>query len=198
MPHRPRCKLLLLAEILVSGIQVSFCFPRFFLHGRPASNWLTCSWGIIRSRCILYASAYQTRPARERRTGRPRQWPTAFVPGRIEQGISTLMLRRTHSRQIHAGVSFAEMAARSFTGLERKGGRCCTAPLRRAWRLTSWPCPAFMESVKQAQAGSDPAHGVPVPERHPAPHKKQPRFCGQGCLSFYRGQCFVSAASFPS
>ena len=37
--------------------------------------------------------------------------------GRIKQGISALMLRRTHSRQLHAGASFAEMAARSFTGL---------------------------------------------------------------------------------
>lgn len=110
-----------------------------FLYGRPASNWLTCSWGIVRSRIILYASAYQTRPARERRTGRPRQWPTAFVPGRIEQGISTLMLRRTRSRRFHAGAAFAEMAARSFTGLERKGGRCCTAPFRYVGRLISWP-----------------------------------------------------------
>ena len=135
---------------------------------------------------------------REHRTGRPRQWPTAFVPGRIEQGISTLMLRRTRSRHIHAGAASARTAARFCIGLERKGGRCCTAPLRRAGRLTSWPCPAFMESVKQAQMGFGPIHSAPVPERHPAPHKKQPRFCGQGCLSFYRGQCFVSAASIPS
>ena len=60
-----------------------------------------------------------------------------FCPERIEQGISALMLRRTHSRQIHAGASFAEMAARSFTGLERKGGRCCTAPFRYVGRLIS-------------------------------------------------------------
>ena len=118
-----------------------------------------------------------------------------FWPEQVEQGVSALTLRRTRSRHIHAGAASARTAARFFIGLERKGGRCCTAPLRRAGRLTSWPCPAFMESVKQAQAGSDPAHGVPVPEGHPAPHKKQPRFCGQGCLLFHRGQCFVSAAS---
>lgn len=46
--------------------------------------------------------------------------PTAFVPGRIEQGISTLMLRRTHSRQIHAGASFAEMAPGLSPGLNGK------------------------------------------------------------------------------
>lgn len=186
MPHRPRCKLLLLAEILVSGIQVSFCFPRFFLHGRPASNWLTCSWGIIRSRCILYASAYQTRPARERRTGRPRQWPTAFVPGRIEQGISTLMLRRTHSRQIHAGVSFAEMAARSFTGLERKGGRCCTAPFRYAGQPVS-KFPGFHGKQPRRRRGLTPFAALPPSstsayKKCSAPYKKQPRFCGAGLL----------------
>ena len=59
------------------------------------------------------------RPARQRehRAGRPRQRPTAFVPGRIEQGISTLMLRRTRSRRFHVGAAFAEMAARFCTGL---------------------------------------------------------------------------------
>lgn len=105
-----------------------------------------------------------------------------FWPEQVEQGVSALTLRRTRSRHIHAGTASARTAARGFIGLERKGGRCYTAPLRRARRLTSWPCPAFMESVKQAQAGSGPAHDVPVPEGHPAPHKKQPRFCGQGCL----------------
>ncbi len=105
-----------------------------------------------------------------------------FWPEQVEQGVSALTLRRTRSRRIHAGAASARTAARFCIWLERKGGRCCTAPLRRAGRLTSWPCPAFMESVKQAQAGSGPAHGVPVPEGHPAPHKKQPRFCGQGCL----------------
>lgn len=103
----------------------------------PAGRFGSVAAIIVRSRIILYASAYQTRPARERRTGRPRQWPTAFVPGRIEQGISTLMLRRTRSRRFHAGAAFAEMAARSFTGLERKGGRCCTAPFRYVGRLIS-------------------------------------------------------------
>lgn len=198
MPHRPRCKLLLLAEILVSGIQVSFCFPRFFLHGRPASNWLTCSWGIIRSRCILYASAYQTRPARERRTGRPRQWPTAFVPGRIEQGISTLMLRRTHSRQIHAGVSFAEMAARSFTGLERKGGRCCTAPFRYAGQPVS-KFPGFHGKQPRRRRGLTPFAALP-PIRSALRHiKSSPASAVQGCLSYAREELrFVSAALFLS
>lgn len=198
MPHRPRCKLLLLAEILVSGIQVSFCFPRFFLHVRPASNWLTCSWGIIRSRCILYASAYQTRPARERRTGRPRQWPTTFVPGRIEQGISTLMLRRTHSRQIHAGASFAEMAARSFTGLERKGGRCCTAPFRYAGQPVS-KFPGFHGKQPRRRRGLTPFAALP-PIRSALRHiKSSPASAVQGCLSYAREElCFVSAALFLS
>lgn len=106
-----------------------------------------------------------------------------FWPEQVEQGVSALTLRRTRSRHIHAGAASARTAARFCIGLERKGGRCCTAPLRRAGRLTSWPCPAFMESVKQAQMGFGPIHSAPVPERHPAPHKKQPRFCGQGCLS---------------
>lgn len=114
-----------------------------------------------------------------------------FWPEQVEQGVSALTLRRTRSRHIHAGAASARTAARFCIGLERKGGRCCTAPLRRAGRLTSWPCPAFMESVKQAQMGFGPIHSAPVPERHPAPHKKQPRFCGQGCLSFYRGQCSI-------
>lgn len=91
-----------------------------------------------------------------------------FWPEQVEQGVSALTLRRTRSRHIHAGAASARTAARFFIGLERKGGRCCTAPLRRARRLTSWPCPAFMESVKQAQAGSGPAHGVPVSKGHPA------------------------------
>ena len=196
--HHPRCKLLHLAEIPVSDIQVSFRFPHFFLHGRPASNWLTCSWGIIRSRCILYASAYQTRPARERRTGRPRQWPTAFVPGRIEQGISTLMLRRTHSRQIHAGASFAEMAARSFTGLERKGGRCCTAPFRYAGQPVS-KFPGFHGKQPRRRRGPTPFAALP-PIRSALRHiKSSPASAVQGCLSYAREElCFVSAALFLS
>lgn len=139
-------------------------------------------------------------PLRKRGTERDGHCNVAccFWPEQVEQGVSALTLRRTRSRHIHAGAASARTAARFCIGLERKGGRCCTAPLRRAGRLTSWPCPAFMESVKQVQMGFGPIHSAPVPERHPAPHKKQPRFCGQGCLSFYRGQCFVSAASFPS
>ena len=144
------------------------------------------------------ALAYQTRSVREVQSGAATAMACCFWPEQVEQGVSALTLRRTRSRHIHAGAASARTAARFFIGLERKGGRCCTAPLRRARRLTSWPCLAFMESVKQAQAGFGPAHGVPVPEGHPAPYKKQPRFCGQGCLLFHRGQCFVSAASFPS
>lgn len=76
-------------------------------------------------------------PGKRVRAGRPIAVAYRFCPGRIKQGISALMLRHTHSRQLHAGASFAEMAARSFTGLERKGGRCCTAPFRYAGRLIS-------------------------------------------------------------
>lgn len=121
-----------------------------------------------------------------------------FWPEQVEQGVSALTLRRTRSRHIHAGAASARTAARFFIGLERKGGRCCTAPLRRAGRLTSWPCPAFMESVKQAQAGSGPAHSVPVPEGHPAPYKKQPRFCGQGCLFIVSSGTMLCISSIVS
>ena len=160
MPHRPRCKLLLLAEIPVSGIQVSFCFPHFFLHGRPASNWLTCSWGIIRSRCILYASSYQARPVKRAPGGAAAATAYRFCPERIEQSISALMLRRIHSRQLHAGASFAEMAARSFTGLERKGGRCCTAPFRYAGQPVS-KFPGFHGKQPRRRRGLAPFAALP-------------------------------------
>ena len=198
MPHRPRCKLLLLAEILVSGIQVSFCFPRFFLHGRPASNWLTCSWGIIRSRRILYASAYQTRPAKRAPGGAAAATAYRFCPERIEQSISALMLRRTHSRQLHAGASFAEMAARSFTGLERKGGRCCTAPFRYAGQPVS-KFPGFHGKQPRRRWGLTPFAALP-PIRSTLRHiKSSPASAVQGCLSYAREElCFVSAALFLS
>lgn len=198
MSHRPRCKLLLLAEIPVSGIQVSFCFPHFFLHGRPASNWLTCSWGIIRSRCILYASAYQTRPAKRAPGGAAAATAYRFCPERIEQSISALMLRRTHSRQLHAGASFAEMAARSFTGLERKGGRCCTAPFRYAGQPVS-KFPGFHGKQPRRRWGLTPFAALP-PIRSTLRHiKSSPASAVQGCLSYAREElCFVSAALFLS
>lgn len=198
MPHRPRCKLLLLAEIPVSGIQVSFCFPHFFLHGRPASNWLTCSWWIIRSRCILYASAYQTRPVKRAPGGAAAATAYRFCPGRMKQGISALMLRRTHSRQLHAGASFAEMAARSFTGLERKGGRCCTAPFRYAGQLVS-KFPGFHGKQPRRRRGLTPFAALP-PIRSALRHiKSSPASAVQGCLSYAKEElCFVSAASFFS
>mgnify|MGYP000513794338 CR=1 FL=1 len=122
------------------------------------------------------------RPARQ---GRPRQWPTAFVPGRIEQGISTLMLRRTHSRQIHAGASFAEMAARSFTGLERKGGRCCTAPFRYAGQPVS-KFPGFHGKQPRRRRGLTPFAALP-PIRSALRHiKSSPASAVQGCLSYAR------------
>ena len=198
MPHRPHCKLLRLAEIPVSDIQVSFRFPHFFLHGRPASNWLTCSWVIIRSRCILYASAYQTRPAKRAPGGAAAATAYRFCPERIEQSISALMLRRTHSRQLHAGASFAEMAARSFTGLERKGGRCCTAPFRYAGQPVS-KFPGFHGKQPRRRWGLTPFAALP-PIRSTLRHiKSSPASAVQGCLSYAREElCFVSAALFLS
>lgn len=185
-------------RIVIRHCSSPFCF---FVLARVAGIEPAClPLGDQGGRQLPYYTRISKPTAQERWRGGATRCGRAccFWPEQVEQGVSALTLRRTRSRHIHAGTASARTAARFFIGLERKGGRCCTAPLRRARRLTSWPCPAFMESVKQAQAGSGPAHDVPVPEGHPAPHKKQPRFCGQGCLLFHRGQCFVSAASFPS
>ena len=121
-----------------------------------------------------------------------------FCPERIEQGISTLMLRRTHSRQLHAGASFAEMAARSFTGLERKGGRCCTAPFRYAGQPVS-KFPGFHGKQPRRRRGPTPFAALP-PIRSALRHiKSSPASAVQGCLSYVKEElCFVSAASFFS
>ena len=158
-----------------------FILSFLVLHGRPASNWLTCPWGIIRSRCILYASAYQTRPVKRAPDGAAAATAYRFCPERIEQGISTLMLRRTHSRQLHAGASFAEMAARSFTGLERKGGRCCTAPFRYAGQPVS-KFPGFHGKQLRRRWGLIPFAALP-PIRSTLRHiKSSPASAVQGCL----------------
>ena len=134
-----------------------------------------------------------------------------FCPGRIEQGISTLMLRRTHSRQIHAGASFAEMAARSFIGLERKGGRCCTAPFRYAEQPVS-KFPGFHGKQPRRRRGPTPFAALP-PIRSALRHiKSSPASAVQGCLScarraayltleknyaLYRQHCFSRSACTP-
>lgn len=120
-----------------------------------------------------------------------------FWPEQVEQGVSAFTLRRTRSRHIHAGAASARTAARFCIGLERKGGRCCTAPLRRAGRLTSWPCPAFMESVKQAQAGSGPAHGIPVQNDTPRHIKSSPASAGRAAYCFTGDNALYQQHRFP-
>lgn len=121
-----------------------------------------------------------------------------LLPGQLGQGVSALTLRRTHSRQIHAGASFAEMAARSFTGLERKGGRCCTAPFRYAGQPVS-KFPGFHGKQPRRRRGLTPFAALP-PIRSALRHiKSSPASAVQGCLSYAREElCFVSAALFLS
>ena len=154
--------------------------------------------GIIRSRCILYASAYQAHPVKRAPGGAASATAYRFCPELIEQSISTLMLRRTHSRQLHAGASFAEMAARSFTGLERKGGRCCTAPFRYAGQPVS-KFPGFHGKQPRRRCGLTPFAALP-PIRSALRHiKSSPASAVQGCLSYAREEThFVSAALFFS
>ena len=64
-----------------------------------------------------------------------------FWPAQVEQGVSALTLRRTRSRHINAGTASARTAARFFIGLERKGGRCCTAPLRDVYKRQPYEQP---------------------------------------------------------
>ena len=60
-------------------------------------------------------------PARQESTGQGGHCSgLPLLSWRIKQGISALMLRRTHSRQLHAGASFAEMAAGLSPGLNGK------------------------------------------------------------------------------
>ena len=91
----------------------------FILHGRPESNWQTCRWGKSEAGCILYASAYQNPPLVLRAAGRPLTRPTAFVPEQIEQGASSLALRRTHSQHVHVGAAFADRQPGVSSGLRR-------------------------------------------------------------------------------